>query len=140
MEPKTNEPEAPEAAPEPQIILGTRTEEGVTIVAVQGEVDLATTPQLSAALYEAAAAGSQIIVDLSAVTYMDSSGFGTLLGATKRLRPTGGTLHLVGCSTNVERMLVITRLNTIFSIHRTEAEAKAAITEARKNPIPAPAA
>ncbi len=122
-----NEQEALEAAPEPQIIRQTRTDDEVAVVEVQGEVDLATTPQLASALYEAAGTGLQVIVDLSAVTYMDSSGFGTLLGATKKLRPGGETLYLVGCSANIERMLVITRLNTIFSIHRTEAEARAAI-------------
>ena len=75
-----------------------------------------------------------MIVDLSAVTYMDSSGFGTLLTATKKLRPGGGTLYLVGSSSNIERMLVITRLNTIFSIHRTESEAREAIALSEDGP------
>jgi anti-sigma B factor antagonist len=129
LEPKSieNEPEALEPTPEPEIIRETRTENGITVVEAQGEIDLATTPQLSAALYEAAMANPHVIVDLSAVTYMDSSGFGALLGATKKLRPGGGTLYLVGCSPNIERMLVITRLNTIFGIHATEAEARRAI-------------
>ncbi|MES2465485.1 MAG: STAS domain-containing protein [Armatimonadota bacterium] len=120
-----------ETADEPQIIRQTRTDHGVTVVEAQGEIDLATTPQLSSALYEAAITSPYVIVDLSAVTYMDSSGFGALLGATKKLRPDGGTLYLVGCSPNIERMLVITRLNTIFSIHSTEAEARSAIAASK---------
>ncbi len=131
MEPKSteNEAEALDDAPEPQIIRESRTEDGVTVVTAQGEIDLATTPQLAAALEEAAMASPYVIVDLSAVTYMDSSGFGALLGATKLLRPGGGTIYLVGCSSNIERMLVITRLSTIFSIHGTETEALRAIAE-----------
>ena len=140
MEPNNNELEALEAAPEPQIIRQTRTDSVAAVVEVQGEVDLATTPQLASALYEAADMGLQVIVDLSAVTYMDSSGFGTLLGATKKLRPGGETLYLVGCSANIERMLVITRLNTIFSIHRTEAEARTAIAAAEASLSASPAA
>lgn len=129
MEPQIteNKPDDLEFTPEPQIIRQVRTEDGVTVVEAQGEIDLATTSQLAAALHEAALTSPQVIVDLSAVTYMDSSGFGTLLGATKKLRPGGGTLYLVGCRPNIERMLVITRLNTIFSIHKNEAEARAAI-------------
>jgi anti-sigma B factor antagonist len=125
-----NEPETLDTAPEPQVIRQIRTEDGVTVVEAQGEIDLATTSQLATALYDAAMISPHVIVDLSAVTYMDSSGFGTLLGATKKLRPGGGTLYLVGCSSNIERMLVITRLNTIFSIHRHEAEARSAIADA----------
>jgi anti-sigma B factor antagonist len=123
-----------ESAAEPQIIRQTRTEDGITVVEAEGEIDLATTPQLSAALYEAAIISPHVIVDLSSVTYMDSSGFGALLGATKKLRPEGGTLYLVGCSANIERMLVITRLNTIFGIHRTEAEARNAIAASEGGP------
>jgi anti-sigma B factor antagonist len=124
-----NETEGLEDAPEPQIIRDTRTENGITVIAAEGEIDLATTPQLTAALEEAAMASPYVIVDLSAVTYMDSSGFGALLGATKTLRPGGNSLYLVGCSSNIERMLVITRLSTIFSIHTDEAEARRAIAE-----------
>ncbi len=136
MEPQITEntPEEVEPAPEPLIIRQIRTTDNVTVVEAQGEIDLATTSQLAAALHEAAGIGPHVIVDLSAVTYMDSSGFGTLLSATKKLRPGGGTLYLAGGNSNIERMLVITRLNTIFSIHRTEAEARAAIAASEDGP------
>jgi anti-sigma B factor antagonist len=48
---------------------------------------------------------------------MDSSGFGTLLGATRSLRPEGGALHLVGVAPMVERMLHLTRLDTVIEVH-----------------------
>ena len=60
-----------------------------------------------------------LIIDMNGVTYMDSSGFGTLLGATKRLRPEGGALHVVGAKPTVERMLHLTRLDTVIEMHPT---------------------
>jgi anti-sigma B factor antagonist len=65
------------------------------------------------------------------VTYMDSSGFGTLLSATKRLRPEGGTVNLVHCNSAIDRMLRITRLNTVFGIFQSVDEA---IEAAKKAP------
>ena len=79
------------------------------------------------------------------VTYMDSSGFGTLLSATKRLRPVSGGLHLFGCNDAIMRMLQITRLNTIFGVHATEDEALSAAQAPEEpgglvgSPLPAPA-
>lgn len=107
-------------------------EEGdsVVVVEAQGEVDLSTTHLLRSALDEAVAASSEVdvhlIVEMSGVTYMDSSGFGTLLGISKMLRPLDGSVHLVGVNPGILRMLEITRLNTVFGIHATEAEARAA--------------
>ena len=54
---------------------------------------------------------------------MDSSGFGTLLSATRRLKPRNGSLRLVACNDAISRMLQITRLNTIFDVYETEEEA-----------------
>jgi anti-sigma B factor antagonist len=90
---------------------------GVHVVRVAGEIDVYTSPELKSALNKAITSGAvNLVVDLTAVDYMDSSGFGTLLGATKRVRPKGGTINLVGCSEAVARMLTITRLNTIFGV------------------------
>ena len=122
LESVEQEPQAPE------IIEQVWAVDGVGVVDVTGEVDLSTAPQLKDGLMEAAAvAGPNVIVNLARVSYMDSSGFGTLLGATKKLRPLGGSIHLVGANANIERMLVITRLNTIFILHQSIDEAVAAI-------------
>jgi anti-anti-sigma factor len=67
-----------------------------------------------------------LIIDMNGVTYMDSSGFGALLGATKRLRPEGGALHLVGAKPTVERMLHLTRLDTVIDMYPTMDQAIAA--------------
>ncbi len=101
--------------------------DGIPVLDVVGEIDIYTTPQfkeaVSAAIDENKPA---IIINMTQVTYMDSSGFGTLLSATKRLRPLDGALYLSGCNDSIQRMLQITRLNTIFGVYATEEEALAA--------------
>ena len=104
-----------------------RHQENVPVLDVIGEIDIYTTPQfkeaVSAAIDENKPA---IVINMTRVTYMDSSGFGTLLSATKRLRPLDGALYLSGCNEAIQRMLQITRLNTIFGVYPIEEEAVAA--------------
>ncbi|MHB0912384.1 MAG: STAS domain-containing protein [Armatimonadota bacterium] len=96
------------------------------IVKVQGEVDVYTAPELKAVLHQAIDVGAvTLVVDLSNVEYMDSSGFGTLLGATKRLRPDGGKISLAGCNKAITRMLQLTRLDSIFDMYESVDEALA---------------
>jgi anti-sigma B factor antagonist len=89
----------------------------IPVVTVTGEIDVCTAPEFKSVVNKAIFTGAQnLIVDLTDVSYMDSSGFGTLLGATKRIKPRGGSVNLVGCSEAIERMLKITRLDTIFGM------------------------
>ncbi len=91
----------------------------VSIVAAIGEVDLATVADFKAVLIEAAGADEAMIIDLSRTTYMDSSGFSTLLEVNRVLRPMGLPMYLVGANANLSRMVEITRLDTIFSVGET---------------------
>jgi anti-sigma B factor antagonist len=121
-----------------------RHQQDIPVLDVIGEIDIYTTPQfkeaVSAAIDENKPA---IVINMTQVTYMDSSGFGTLLSATKRLRPLDGALYLSGCNEAIQRMLQITRLNTIFGVYDTEADAiaaaKAAPSEANSAPETVPA-
>jgi anti-sigma B factor antagonist len=122
-----------------------RHHDGVPVLDVTGEIDIYTTPQFKEAVSAAIDEGkSSIVINMLHVTYMDSSGFGTLLSATKRLRPVEGALYLSGCNPAITRMLQITRLNTIFGIYATEEEAVAAankspLTEVQDDSAPEPA-
>ena len=61
------------------------------VIAVHGQADLHTAPQLREAMTNAIDGGAtSLIVDLSAATFVDSMTLGVLLGAVKRLRPHGG--------------------------------------------------
>ena len=62
--------------------------DGVYCIEVAGEADLATSPELKAALAEAIESGARsILVDFSAASFIDSTALGVLMGALKRLRP-----------------------------------------------------
>ncbi len=104
--------------------------EGITVIEVAGEVDVYTATELREALNEVIDNGqNHIIVNMQNVKYMDSSGFGTLLSAMKRVRPIGGSVNLVRCNNAIERMLKITRLNTVFQMHGSLEEALSEIKE-----------
>jgi len=95
----------------------TRNVKGYVVLDVAGEVDVYTAPNFKEALHKVIDDGQRhLIVNMEQVTYMDSSGFGTLLGALKRVRSDGGTVNLVKVSGAIDRMLNITRLNTIFNV------------------------
>jgi anti-sigma B factor antagonist len=108
----------------------TRESQGLPVIDVGGEIDVYTVPMFKKAISEAIDRGHRhLLIDLADVTYMDSSGFGTLLGATKRLRPYGGSLSLIGCNEVITRMLKITRLDTIFAMYETEGQATEAVKQ-----------
>jgi anti-sigma B factor antagonist len=97
------------------------------VLVVAGEIDVFTAPLFKQAVVNLVAEGHRhLFLDMREVSFMDSSGFGALLGATKRLRPEGGSLNLVGCNKTIQRMLHLTRLDTILGVYETEAEAMAA--------------
>lgn len=112
------------------IRLETNTHEidGFMVLDVAGEIDVYTAPQFKEAVNQIINTGQKdLVIDLAQVTYMDSSGFGTLLSATKRLRPEGGTVNLVGSNSAIDRMLRITRLNTVFGTFPTIEDALGAV-------------
>ena len=94
------------------------------VVAVAGEIDLFTAPELKAALGEAIEAGrSRIVVDLAATTFLDSTALGVLIGAVKRLRSRDGALTIVNTDANIAKTFEITGLDQIFTIRPTRDEA-----------------
>ena len=82
-----------------------------TVVEVVGEVDAYSSPYLRNALDEVSAEGRHLVaVDMSAVTFMDSSGLGVLVSAVKRARAGQGALCLFGCAEHILGVLRITGL------------------------------
>jgi anti-sigma B factor antagonist len=64
-----------------------------------------------------------IILNLAAVDYLDSAGLGKLISAYTSLRKEGGELKLLNLTKNVEDVLVITKLVTVFEVFEDEAAA-----------------
>ena len=102
-------------------------EGGRTVVQVGGEIDVYTAPTLRerlAALHEQGR--HELVIDLRAVRFMDSTGLGVLVGVLKRVRLAGGSLALVIDSERVLKVFRITALTQIFDIFETVGEAIAA--------------
>lgn len=100
--------------------------DGWAILAVGGEVDVATAPRLREKLIELVNDGHhQIVVDLSAVEFLDSTGLGVLVGALKRVRTHDGDLALVCTESRVLKVFEITGLTKVFAMYASVDEAVA---------------
>jgi anti-sigma B factor antagonist len=100
------------------------------VVAVTGEIDLFTAPELKAVLSEAVEAGrSRIVVDLTETSFLDSTALGVLIGAVKRLRSRHGVLTIVNTDPNIAKTFEITGLDQIFTIRGTRDEAVQALDQ-----------
>jgi anti-sigma B factor antagonist len=98
------------------------------VVAVRGEIDLFTAPDLKATLLGAIDAGkSRIVVDLTETAFLDSTALGVLIGAVKRVRARDGALTIVNTDPNIAKTFEITGLDQIFTITPTRDEAIAAL-------------
>ena len=98
------------------------------VLAVRGEIDLFTAPELKQVLAESIEAGRiRIIVDLTETTFLDSTALGVLIGAVKRLRSRDGRLTIVNVDQNIAKTFEITGLDQIFTIRPTRDEAVAAL-------------
>jgi anti-sigma B factor antagonist len=85
-----------------------------TIVAVSGELDLYTSPTLRSSIHDAAAPGRQIAVDLTDVSFIDSSGLGALVGALKHVRELDGSFAVIAPDDGpLSRLLGLTGLDQI---------------------------
>ena len=90
----------------------------VSVVVVHGQADLHTASELRSAITGAIDDGAtSLVVDLSEATFIDSMTLGVLLGAVKRLRPTGGGVSVVCTDPHIRRVFEITLLDRIFSLH-----------------------
>ena len=87
------------------------------LVAVSGEIDVATAPQLRECLHRVIAeGGSTIVLDILGVTFLDSTALGVLVGALKRCRELGGDLHVVVADPRIVKIFEITGLTSVFTI------------------------
>jgi anti-sigma B factor antagonist len=106
--------------------------DGSELLVVEGEIDIATSSRLIAALNEAVAdAVRPLVVDLSAVQFMDSTGLALLLGACRRLRRRGQGFAVVCPSGTLKRVFEVTDLVDILKVSPTRESALRAVTAAQ---------
>jgi anti-sigma B factor antagonist len=94
------------------------------VIAVSGEIHVSTAPQFSRRLNDAIGQGkTAVVLDLSDVTFIDSTGLSVLLNGLRRVTRRGGRMAIVCTNPTVLRLFEITRLDTTFDIVRSREEA-----------------
>jgi len=107
-----------------ELQLATRHEGDVAVVSALGEVDVFSAPGLDSELDALIAAGSsRLVVDLSEVAFLDSTGLGVLVKALKHAREADGWLHLVVTSDRIRKIFEITGLDASIPIFDTAQDA-----------------
>lgn len=103
---------------EPQSLqINTSSEGGKTVVHVRGDVDMHSSPQLRDGLLSLATQlDNELLIDLGGVSYMDSSGVGTMVFVKRQVERDGGRMVLIGLRARVRSVLEITRLEKFFTI------------------------
>lgn len=92
---------------------------GAIIVAFSGDVDLESSPDARKVLLECVGKNKPILVDLSKVGYIDSSGVASLVESLQSARKVGSDLLLVAVSDGARRVLQLARLDKVFTICET---------------------
>ena len=110
-----------------ELELSHYTKDGVEVIDAAGELDVSTAPRLRELLIDlVGASGSQLVVNLDRVEFLDSAGLGVLVGAMRRVQARDGCLDLVCTQQGVLKVFKITGLSQVFGIHETVDQAIAA--------------
>ncbi|WP_449061024.1 STAS domain-containing protein [Planomonospora algeriensis] len=116
--------------------LDHHSEDRLTIVEVEGEIDVYTAPRLRELLIDLVNKGNfhllvnkgnfHLLVNMEKVDFLDSTGLGVLVGGLKRVRAHDGSLELVCTQERILKIFRITGLTKVFGIYASVEEAKEA--------------
>lgn len=98
-----------------------------TVASLSGEVDLERSPVVRRALLDALRDPRPLVVDLSGVSYIDSSGIASLVEAYQTARKQGTALMLAAVSPAALRVMQLARLDRVFDIRASVDDALAAL-------------
>jgi anti-sigma B factor antagonist len=100
----------------------------IAVVEVSGWIEIGSAPQLRDTLISVIDDGHvHLVIDLSEVVFLDSTGLGVLIGLLHRLRSRDGSLALAGASDRVYKVFHTTQLTKVLTITDTVADAIAAV-------------
>jgi anti-sigma B factor antagonist len=99
--------------------VSSRSQGDHTIVTLAGEIDLYTAPKLQSELVSAlrSAGPTLVVVDMSGVEFCDSTGMNVLLAAHRQASERGGDLALAAPRAAVRKILEVTGLASVFTVH-----------------------
>lgn len=114
--------------------LKSEIEAGICVLTVQSaRIDAAAALAFKEGVRAAVKEGpNTVVLDLSSVTFIDSSGLGAIVASMKLLAP-DKTLILAGLGPTVQKVFQLTRMDQVFTLHKTRAEALAAHGDASCN-------
>lgn len=95
-----------------------------TVCSLSGEININTSPEMRKIFDELEAKKTKkVVLDLAAVTYIDSSGLATLIEMLRRMKRYDGRLRLCNLSEKIRSLFEITKLTKLFEMFNTEEEA-----------------
>ncbi len=104
--------------------IKSKEKENIGVIVVEGEVDMFTSPNLRdklLPLFEKGVKG--VIVDLTGVSFMDSSGIATLVEGLQWSKKDNKEFVITGLGTNVRNALALTKLDNVFNIQKKTIDA-----------------
>jgi anti-sigma B factor antagonist len=90
-----------------------------SVLPLTGDVDLAAAPALRAELKASLDGSPSLVLDLSALDFIDSTGLGVLVGALRRARSDGGDIRLAALPASIGRVFSVTGLDQVFRVFPT---------------------
>lgn len=100
---------------------------GIVVVGVDGQLIVGNRQELKQKVLDALEGGTRrFVIDFTKTGYIDSSGLGVLVSLSKKVREQGGELRLAGLNEDLQTLFELTKLDTLFAIAKTPAEALAA--------------
>ena len=101
-----------------------QTDTGITVVAPSGRLDVAGAPTLKAAIGDAVKNGPhRLVIDMEGVSFVDSTGLGSVIAALKMVRSSKGDLRLAAPNQQVRVVLELTTLDRVFAYYPTVEDA-----------------
>ncbi len=95
-----------------------RVEGKYLVVSLRGELDVESSQEMKNEVRkQISSEAPNVVIDLTNVSYVDSSGLGTLIALQKDARFNGGSLSIVGASQQIRRVMKMTNLDKLFELY-----------------------